>query len=92
MRLDINHAAVVVTLSKRNLLTLLHKVDDPLSTRMLVGGYTYLDGGFFDGIELVVRCEPDNAHYADREAPGPVHPRAEAFIGRASIADGEANR
>lgn len=91
MRLDISPATVVVTLSKRNLLALLQKVDDPLSARMLVSGHVYLQGGLLDGIELVVRCEPDDKHYAEREAPGPMHPLTESFIERVTGGDGSRN-
>lgn len=91
MRLDISPAAVIVTLSKRNLLALLQKVDDPLSNRMLVSGYVYLQGGLFDGVELVIRCEPDSQHYAERESPGPMHPSAQMFIARQTRTGGDAN-
>lgn len=91
MRLDISPAAVIVTLSKRNLLALLQKVDDATSSRTLVSGYVYEDSRLFDGIELVVRCEPDAEHYADREPPGLVHPRAETFIAQMSASAGRNN-
>lgn len=91
MRLDISPAAVIVTLSKRNLLSLLQKVDDATSARTLVGSYVYEDARLLDGIELVVCCEPDKQHYADREPPGAVHPRAEAFVAQMSASAGRSN-
>ena len=91
MRLDISPAAVLVTLSKRNLLALLQKVDDAASARTLIGGYVYEDSRLIDGIELVVRCEPDEQHYADREPPGLMHPRTEAVIAHMSQGDGRNN-
>lgn len=58
-----------VTLSRRNLQTLLNKLDDPESKRTLVK-----DG---DGSRLVVTAEEDDVHYKDRPegGAGEVHPK-----------------
>lgn len=54
---------VTVTLSRRNLVTLLNKLDRPDSLRTL---YRDTDDGM-----LIVKAETDDEHYQDRE-PGPV--------------------
>lgn len=56
-----------VILSKRNLLALLHKVDDPTSFK------TITHRG------LIVRVEPDDVHYGGR-TPGPMSKATEKFI------------
>jgi hypothetical protein len=59
-----------ITLSRRNLLTLLHKLEMPGSSCTIVK-----PGGF------VVHAEPDEVHYKDRpEGPGPMHPETEQFV------------
>ncbi len=80
------HAAVVI-LSRRNLLTLLHKLDMPGSLRMFMNGDCWVDGEQVEpGVEtgrwlLVLRCEDDLEHYARRkDGPGPMHPDTEAFV------------
>jgi hypothetical protein len=57
-----------IILSKRNLLTLLHKLEMPGSACTIIK-----PGG------TVVIAEPDEVHYADR-APGRMHPDTEEFI------------
>lgn len=84
MKLEIASSAVIVTLSKRNLLALLQKVDDPYSGRMLRSGNVFRGGARADDIQLTVSCEPDDRHYANRPPPGPMHPRTEAFIATGS--------
>lgn len=66
-----------IVLSKRNLLTLLQKVDDDSSRKTLIAV-----GGGENGVGdlLVVKCEPDEVHYAERPSAGEVHPNAETFI------------
>jgi hypothetical protein len=84
---------VVVTLSRRNLLALLHKIDMPGSAREIKNTDCYEDGiqtPYYPGEEattalprttLVLRSEDDDEHYAARPAPpGPMHPATEAFI------------
>jgi hypothetical protein len=77
MRLDRADSEVVqVTLSRRNLLSLLAKVD----------GHPAVSSGaiIFPGTgaepTLVVVSESDSVHYAKRTGPGPMHPATEAWI------------
>ena len=63
---------VTVTLSRRNLLTLLSKLDQRDSRRMITRRCE-------DGTQLYVRVEPDEEHYTERE-PGPMSPESETFI------------
>ena len=91
MRLDLSDSAVLITLSQRNLLALLAKVSDPFSARMLASGNTYRDGEAIDEVSLIVRCEPDTLHYADRLPPGPMRPAIEALIQRLAGESGERN-
>lgn len=80
-RLELEGPAVVVTLSRRNLLALLHKLDWPPSVRTLVNGDCYRDGQPVDDVLLVLRCEDDAEHYARRpDPPGRMHPYTEASI------------
>jgi hypothetical protein len=62
---------MIITLSKRNLLSLLHKLEMPGSHCTIVKP---------DGTIVVV--ESDEVHYADRPegSPGPMHPDTEAFV------------
>ena len=64
----------VVILSRRNLLSLLHKLDMPGSQRTLIG----------PGRCVVVMAEDDDEHYKDRGVvgPGKMHPETEEFIKR----------
>jgi hypothetical protein len=71
---------VLVTLSRRNLLALLAKLDEQVSGRKITGGYVFCDDDLLDGVTLAVRSEPDEEHYADREPPGPMSPTTEAGI------------
>jgi hypothetical protein len=84
LRLDDGRAGVViVTLSRRNLLTLLHKLDMPGSARTITNGYCYLNRELNDRLTLVLRAEDDEAHYGERpEPPGAVHPTSEAYVRR----------
>lgn len=80
MRLDISDSRLVLTLSRRNLLALLHKLDWPESAREISGGDSYFDGVPI-AFRFAVRCEDDAEHYAKRpEAPGLMHPESEKFI------------
>lgn len=61
---------MIVKLSRRNLLALLHKLEMTGSACSIVK-----PGG------IVIGVEPDEVHYADRkEGPGPMHPETEKFI------------
>lgn len=73
MRIDIaDKRHWEITLSKRNLLALLGKVDREDSNKTLE---------FSDGyVSIVVRSEPDKSHYEDRIAPGVMDLRSETFI------------
>lgn len=71
MKFTIENGRVTVTLSKRNVLALLSKVDDPYSGRTL---YNQNDPGW-----LIVKVEPDAEHYSGR-TPGQVSEKSEAFI------------
>jgi hypothetical protein len=92
MRLEINHvdrdgdkgADVVVTLSKRNLLALLHKTSDAGSARELRASQCYIDGDAAPiTLELVVRSESDETHYEESPA-GPLTAATEAFVAEAT--------
>jgi len=93
---------VVVTLSRRNLLALLHKLDMPGSMRTLTNNDCFEDGvqtplpddaGVSDDMKptvLVLRCEDDAEHYGRRElGPGLMHPATETFVLRRGGAAGE---
>jgi len=71
----------VLTLSERNLRSLLAKLGDPASQRTLVCGDCWRDGQPVDDLTVLVRCERDERHYDRRaEPPGSVHPRTEMAI------------
>lgn len=90
---------VEVTLSRRNLLALLHKLDMPGSTRQLDNTDCYEDGvqtpvSLGDDqtppTTLVLRCEDDDEHYAKRVlGPGVMHPDTEQFVQKCGGAPGE---
>lgn len=84
---------VEVTLSRRNLLTLLHKLDLAGSGRQIENNDCWEDGvqtpWYRHEVEanelpqttLVLRCEDDAEHYAKRpNGPGPMHPASERFL------------
>ena len=79
MRLDIHDGVHLVTLSRRNLLALLAKLEQQNSTRPIVGRYVYVDGELSE-LALAVRSEPDDAHHADRAPAGPMLEETEAAI------------
>ena len=64
MRLGEFNGVPVVELTRRNLITLLMKLDDPKSARTLIH-----DG---PNGQVIVRAVEDDAHYADRD-PGEVY-------------------
>lgn len=66
---------VYLTLSRRNLKTLLLKLDEPDSQRTLVRHQG-------DGKpSLVIHAEDDEAHYTNRDVPaGEMHPREEVRL------------
>lgn len=66
-----NAGEVEITLSRRNILALLHKLDWDDSERTIQK--------FADGIILTVVAEDDNGHYGDGVA-GVMHAETERFI------------
>lgn len=75
---------VKVTLSRRNLLALLHKLDMPGSGRRIENTCTFREGVYDNTHVLVLCCEDDKEHYADPDRlsskPGIMHPDSEEFI------------
>lgn len=63
---------LTVTLSRRNLLTLLHKLQMPGSARTIIKSAD-------DDTRVCIQAATDAEVYADRD-PGPMHPDTEAFI------------
>ena len=79
MRLRIHsyHGSLIahVVLSRRNLLSLLHKLELPGSARTLSGGDAV------EPWELIVTAEDDKQHYRSLgRDPGVMHPYTEAFL------------
>lgn len=70
MRLESDELGVTVVLSRRNVMSLINKVEDPKSHRAIIGGS--------DAEGLTVKVETDVEHYFhnDRQCtfPGEVHP------------------
>ncbi|MGE3413608.1 MAG: hypothetical protein AB7L91_15430 [Dehalococcoidia bacterium] len=80
-RLEMAEGLVMVTLSRRNLRSLLHKLDWPESARAITNGDCYRDGEPIGDVLLVLRAEDDDEHYAARPDPrGLMHPRTELAI------------
>ena len=71
MNLKTSDRLVIVTLSKRNVLSLLHKLEMEGSKRTLT---RECDDG-----KLVVKVEPNAEHYGTRQ-PGVMHPKTEEFV------------
>lgn len=79
--------AVKVTLSRRNLLALLHKLDMEGSQRTIQNNDTYVNGKSEPYVLLTLTAEDDEVHYGKRiekygeaSGPGMMHPDTEAFI------------
>lgn len=79
-RLLLRPGQVEVVLSRRNLLTLLSKLDMPGSARTILNRDCYRDGLPVHDVVLIVKADDDDAHYVGRAPAGPVHPFSEAFI------------
>jgi hypothetical protein len=73
MNAKVDGPYVHVTLSKRNLLALLEKVDDPTSVKQISRLVPEA------GIMLHVEAEPDDVHYGGRPAGG-MRDSTEEFI------------
>lgn len=81
MKLDLHDDIVLVVLSRRNLLALLHKLHLPGSARTLICGDNNLNGEPARDLVLVVQVEDDEQHYGTRlEPPGPMHPATERAL------------
>lgn len=76
MRLDQHEGHIRIVLSKRNLEALLHKVDQDWSEATI-----YRND---EAVPYSIVAERDEVHYADREAPGEMHPLTEAEIAQAA--------
>lgn len=62
---------IEVKLSRRNILSLLHKLHMPGSARTIIKPV--------GDIDVAVIVEPDDEHYGNR-VPGPMHPETERFV------------
>lgn len=86
MRLDlVTPAQIRIALSRRNLLTLLAKLEGhpPMSA------CTISFPGSREEPALVVTAEPDDLHYRGRAVPpGPMHPDTEAWIAHVATGQG----
>ena len=82
-----------MVLSRRNLLSLLHKLEMPGSARTITSNDCRENGtptplsrneAAVTGVPvttLVLRCEDDDEHYATRPTPpGEMHPATERFV------------
>ena len=70
-RKDMPNGHILVTLSKRNLLALLHKLEMAGSFRTLIS----------PDEKLAISVETDEEHYGGRDhPPGEMHPQTEAFL------------
>jgi hypothetical protein len=74
-RLDVEPGLAIVTLSRRNLLSLLSKLEWTGSHRMIMTEHCYRFGEPVNDTILVIQAEDDDDHYAKRPAPpGSMHP------------------
>ncbi len=90
MRLDPTAEGVVlVRLSRRNVLALLSKLEQPGSARMIVQRGAYVYGVPHEDLILAVHVEPDEVHYANRVPPGQTSPETEAFIAARTSGNGK---
>ena len=68
---------LIIRLSRRNLLALLAKLEDPTSTRTIVKYHGYVS----HNCNAVICAEPDDEHYRDRGCPpGPMDKKTEQMI------------
>lgn len=81
MKLDLRDGHVLVLLSRRNLLALLHKLHLRGSARTLVCGDNNVNSEPTGDAVLVVQVEDDAQHYGTRLAPpGAMHPATERAL------------
>ncbi len=69
---------IIVKLSRRNLLCLLHKLEMPGSARVIVKSSAEEDEQGEPRCEVYVNAVTDEEFYVDRE-PGPMHPETVQF-------------
>jgi hypothetical protein len=79
MKSDVNHVdrKIHITLSARNLKTLLTKLSMEGSARTIYKEPSVETGGYL----LILSSETDDEHYVDR-TPGEMHPQTEADINK----------
>jgi hypothetical protein len=88
MRVDLTESGfIVVRLSRRNVLALLSKLDQPGSARVLVQQGAYVCGVLQEELVLVVHVEPDELH-AGRCPSGAMSPETEAFVSCRTLSSG----
>lgn len=75
MKLQVDQNKVTITLSKRNLLALLSKVDEQYSAKTIYKRYQGEDHSWL----LVLKVEQDDQHYKE-VAPGQMVDWTEEFI------------
>jgi hypothetical protein len=73
LKVDTGSRVVEITLSRRNLLSMLHKLDHMGDSALAI--FRQMPNGWF----LTFRGEHDETHYAQREA-GEMHPLTEKFV------------
>jgi hypothetical protein len=80
---------ITVVLSKRNLLALLHKVDQEWSRKTITNDFIWLEGELLpvNTVDFNIIVEPDSEHYSGRETPGEMHHESEAFIAAQAATD-----
>lgn len=77
---------VRIAISRRNLQSLLHKLDMEGSARRIENNHVKIDGELVGDVMLVLTAEDDYEHYAHVERgaamgyAGAMHPETEAYI------------
>lgn len=72
MDAEVSNTFIRVTLSRRNLLALLHKLE-------MAGSHRMIGKELANGLTLTIKAEEDEESYQERE-PGRMHPETEKFI------------
>lgn len=78
MRFRLKGKTATVVLSRRNLATLLDKIDNGITDGE--SACTILTTYNTEGYVLIVQAEPDDLHYSERLPPGKMHPETESRI------------